>query len=333
MWQVGSRRDNAARTKGGKSASARGQQRRELPLRVPFWRPGAPSSMRSRARSERLAEFWDDVSRGRTGDWYTTIAASGFLTLALAYAVVAGGHANTLGTAVAGAADSGLSSAGFSVDKVTVTGRQRARMDDILAALEVRRGDSIMSFDTDAARFRIEQIGWVNAASVQRVFPNRIFVEVDERKPFAVWQEDGLFSVIDHEGARLNGLVASDFPFLPRVVGNGAGREAEALLASLDRQPDLKPLVRAAVRVGDRRWNLQMMNGITVMLPETGAEPVLTELVKLEQEHNILSRDIRLIDFRLPDRVTIRLSEDAAERRRESLALGGDEKRRKGNET
>ena len=333
MWQIGSSRDAAARAKGGKTAAGRGKQRRELPLRVPFWRPGAHPSRRNKARNERLAEFWDDLSRGRTGDWYTTIAASGFLTIALAYAVAAGGHATTLGTAVAGAADTGLSAAGLSVDKVTVTGRQRAGMDDILTALGVKRGDSILSFDTDAARFRIEQIGWVNAASVQRIFPNRVFVEVNERKPFAVWQQDGLFSVIDKEGARLSGLVASDFSHLPRIVGTGAGREAETLLASLDREPELIPLVRAAVRVGDRRWNLQMTNGVTVMLPETGAEPVLTELVKLEQEHNILSRDIRLIDFRLPDRVTIRLSEEAAKRRRESMALGGDVKRRKGNET
>lgn len=333
MWQVGRAQDTGRAAKRGKAAGSRAQQRRELPLRVPFWRPGTASGRTSRAQNERLEQFWSELSHGRAGDWYTNVAASVFLTAALTYSVVAGGHAAVLGGAVAGFADSGLSAAGFSVEKITVTGRERARMDDILDALAVRRGDSILSVDTDAARFRVEQIGWVNSASVQRIFPNRVFIDVNERKPFAVWQENGRFSVIDSAGARLTGLVAGDFPHLPRIVGAGAGREAETLLASLDSKPTIKPLVRAAVRVGNRRWNLRMTNGVTVMLPEAGAETTLVELVKLEKEHDILSRDIRLIDFRLPDRVTIRLSEDAAKRRRESMALGGDAKLRKGNET
>ncbi len=315
------------------SGSGHQRERRRLPLRVPMWRTGTPGRPASRARAERLRRFWYELARGRTGDWYTTWATSGFLTLALTYAVISGGHGQAIGAAVTGLADSGLSATGFAVDKITITGRQRARMEDILAGVGVERGNSILSFDTDAAKFRIEQLGWVRSASVQRVFPDKIYVEITERRPFAVWQRDGLFSVIDDTGARLNGLKAEDFTHLPQVVGVGAGRKAADILGAIDREPLLKPLVKAVVRVGNRRWNLQMTNDITILLPESGAEPVLTELVKLEQEHNILSRDIRQIDFRLPDRVAIRLSDEAADRRRETLALGGKVKRKKGKDT
>ena len=300
--------------------SGRPRERRRLPLHAPMRRSGMPVRPASRARAERMRRLRNEIVRGRTGDWCTTWATSGFLALALTYAVIAGGHGQALSAVVLGLADSGLSATGFTVDKITVTGRQRTRMADILAGVGVERGNSILSFDTDAAKFRIEQLGWVRSASVRRVFPDKIYVEITERRPFAVWQRDGLFSVIDNTGARLNGLKAGDFAHLPRIVGAGAGRKAAGILGAIDREPLLKPLVRAAVRVGNRRWNLQMTNDITILLPEKGAGPVLAELVKLEKEHNILSRDVRKIDFRLPDRVAIRLLDGAADRRRGAVA-------------
>jgi cell division protein FtsQ len=57
-----------------------------------------------------------------------------------------------------------------------------------------------------------------------------------------------------------------------------------------------------------------------VRLPETGTEAALATLVKLDSDEQLLSRDITSIDLRLPDRVTVRLSEDAAKARADAIA-------------
>jgi cell division protein FtsQ len=90
-------------------------------------------------------------------------------------------------------------------------------------------------------------------------------------------------------------------------VGKGAETSIGALLALIATQPNLMSRVKAAVRVGERRWNLRLANGVEVRLPEEGAEAALAELVRLEREENVLARDIRAIDLRFPDRFIVKL--------------------------
>ena len=84
--------------------------------------------------------------------------------------------------------------------------------------------------------------------------------------------------------------------------------------------PNIRNQTRAIILVGDRRWNLRLTNGMDVRLPETGTEAALATLVKLDSDEQLLSRDITSIDLRLPDRVTVRLSEDAAKARADAIA-------------
>jgi cell division protein FtsQ len=73
--------------------------------------------------------------------------------------------------------------------------------------------------------------------------------------------------------------------------------------------------VAAAVFVAERRWNLRLNSGIDVRLPEDDADVALLRLVSLDREKSLLSRDVTVIDLRLPDRVAVRLSDDAAQAR------------------
>jgi cell division protein FtsQ len=100
---------------------------------------------------------------------------------------------------------------------------------------------------------------------------------------------------------------------LPLVVGAGAERRAKEFLTLLERYPDIQAQVRASILVGERRWNLRMKNGLDVRLPETDAAAALDRLLALDRDAKLLSRDILAIDLRLADRVTVRLSDGAAQ--------------------
>ena len=63
--------------------------------------------------------------------------------------------------------------------------------------------------------------------------------------------------------------------------------------------------------VAERRWNLRLKNGVDVRLPEFDVEQALDQLVALERDTKLSSRDITAIDLRLADRITVRLSEGA----------------------
>lgn len=197
------------------------------------------------------------------------------------------------------------------ITTITIGGRDMTPQASVDEALGVKVGDDILGFSVEEARKRLDGLAFVEHATVERRLPGTIVVQLTERRPFAVWQNQGRFVLIDRKGAvvadqGMNGKDAEAFAQLPLVVGPGAPAAAESLIAALDAEPDVHGHVLAAVRVGQRRWNLTLRNGCDVMLPE-GEEPVaLHRLAQLQRSQQLLVRPLAAIDMRLPDRLVVR---------------------------
>jgi cell division protein FtsQ len=198
------------------------------------------------------------------------------------------------------------------VESVQVEGRQRADRKAILSALGVARGTPILSVDLDAAKTRLETVPWVRSASIERLLPDTLFVRITERAPLALWQHGGKFDLVDQDGNIIANADIGDYPTLPQVVGIGAPAAAPDLLRVLASEPSLRAYVTASVRVGDRRWNVELDNGIEVALPETNAEAAWHHLAALDHSDKLLARSVQVIDMRLPDRVVLRVPPDIA---------------------
>jgi cell division protein FtsQ len=192
------------------------------------------------------------------------------------------------------------------VQTITIDGRQNTPEPLLNAALGVSVGDPILGFSVEAARQRIESLSWVEHVAVERRLPGTIYVAVTERRPFAIWQTQGKFVLIDRDGQTVTNEDVAAFGELPLVVGNGAPPHAAALLDQLAQTPDIRDRVAAMVRVGDRRWNLQLKNGMIVMLPEGHEDAALKRLHDLQTSQTLLDRPLISIDMRLPDRLAVR---------------------------
>jgi cell division protein FtsQ len=201
-------------------------------------------------------------------------------------------------------------SVGLVVREVLVDGRQETSREQMLSALMVNRGDLILTFDVDAARERLQGLGWIASARVERHLPDTIRVSVVERVPVAIWQDKGKFLLVDMAGKVIGSNGLERFRDLKIIVGKDAPKHAQALFAMLQEHPKLMVRVKAAFRSGGRRWNLRMDNGIDVRLPEIEAFVAWDRLAKYEAQHNILGRDIGSIDLRLPDRVVVKVRYD-----------------------
>ena len=196
---------------------------------------------------------------------------------------------------------------GLRVHDVVIEGQQKTPEPLLWAALALHSGDPILSFSLADARARIETINWVQSASVERRLPGTIVVQLTERRPFAVWQNQGRFVLIDRNGQTVSdsdvGAFASQVPL---VVGPGAPGAAAALLDTLAAYPLVLSRLQAAVRVGERRWNLRLNNGADVLLPEGAEAPALAKLMELQKTYALLDRPLQVVDLRLPDRLVLR---------------------------
>lgn len=283
----------------GSMALEQGAAASSLRLRVPMPDGVLPPFLR---RPARFLSRIDILVPPRFGLKATAML---FLVVGI-YGVILGDH-------IEGIAGSVSAAVGLKVDAVTITGQSETAELDVLTALQLPEHNSIVFFDADAARERVEELPWVAAATVRKVYPSTLEVSITERVPYALWQNNGAISLIDETGSVISNYVAARYTGLPMVVGAGASEEAGPILTQLSEFPELAAQVRAATLVAGRRWNLTMRNGVTVLLPDDDLLPALIQLVSLDQGSGLLSRDIVSVDLRLPGRMTVRLNETGME--------------------
>ena len=202
------------------------------------------------------------------------------------------------------------SQANLVVRDIYVSGRVHTKAEEILAALGVGWGDPILNLDLDAAKERIEKLPWIKKAALSRQLAGTIHIDIVERVPIAIWQNDGHFTLVDAEGQAIDDI-RDNLYTLPLVVGTDANKHAASLLAILREEPQLMERVKAAVWVGNRRWNLifdDLNNGLNVRLPEEGTLDAWKRLASLSRDQKVLDRALTMIDLRLPDRMILGVS-------------------------
>ena len=275
--------------------------------------------MRPRYRFIQLMDRWSSLVNARWPRGIGTAGTVAVILASLAYGSVKGDHIPTVVEAFKDVRDAAANAAGFRIVSVALAGQHHISREDVLAAAGVTDTTSLLFLDVEQTRERLKSNPWIADATVLKLYPGELQIGIREREAFALWQKNGQVSVIADDGTVLEPYVAPRLIELPLVVGRGAETRAKEFLAMLDRHPDLRASVRATVLVGERRWNLRLKNGIDVRLPETDIEAALATLVHLDRDKKLLSRDIAAVDLRLPDRVTVRLSDEAAQAREDAL--------------
>jgi cell division protein FtsQ len=303
--------------------------------RAPLAQSLKPKSARRAAADTRLhahgwpGSGWSWLRLVRR--WYTILietdvprglgsSAAALLLLASAgYGAVKGDHIQDITAELQDIGNQAAIGLGFGITEVALTGQQEVRRDDILTLAGVSQRSSLLWLDAAKMRASLQANPWIAEATVLKLYPSRLRIEIKERAPFALWQKDGRVSLIAADGTVLEPYVPQRFANLPQLVGVGAERAGQDFLTLLARYPDVAEQVETSVLVAERRWNLRLKGGLDVLLPENDPERALTTLVDLNRAKKLLSRDIVVVDLRLGDRVTVRQSEAAGAVRDEAV--------------
>lgn len=194
---------------------------------------------------------------------------------------------------------------GFALKQVTLVGREHLPLADLKSALAITQGEPILAIDMQGLRKRLLELPEVRSVAIRRVLPDEMRVVIQERKPIAIWQRAGKYAVIDRDGVVLNRKIEA----LPRsmllVVGDDAPKHISELVALLDKAPLMRTHVESAARVGQRRWNVKLKEGMTILLPEENAQGAWQKFIALAQKNALLAKAILTVDLRLEDRVFV----------------------------
>jgi cell division protein FtsQ len=232
-----------------------------------------------------------------------------FLGATIVHGIMLGGQLDYEGSPWLRIPDKLSSVIGLAADDIRISGLIHHDPALLLRALNIKPGGSLMGFDAGQARRMLEGMDWVQAASVQRKFPNKLEIAVSEREPFAIWQRDTSYYLIDKAGIAMGGLELLGKSHFLLLTGDGANLAAAELVNHLEANPELKKKVSAAALVGKRRWTLYLDNGVKIALPEQGVAEALAKVSALDASQNILSKGIRELDLRIAGQMTVALSE------------------------
>jgi cell division protein FtsQ len=217
------------------------------------------------------------------------------------------------------AAGKAIGHAGFTVSGYQIAGinhMNRALVDAVVTD-ELRRVSDIAEsprapqalIDVSGIRGRLLAYGWVKDARVSRRLPDTLVIDIVERTPAALWQNEGRLALIDEEGVVLDRVAVDKMPDLPLLIGPGANGEERQLGRLMASVPTLKPQLSSATWIGGRRWDLNFQSGETVALPEgeDAARAALTKFGRRDRESGLLGRGIVRFDLRKPGQMTVRL--------------------------
>jgi cell division protein FtsQ len=183
---------------------------------------------------------------------------------------------------------------GLEIASVTISGQAELREQEVLAAAQISPKNSLLFLDAAGARKRLEELPLVKSASVRKLYPDHLVIDLVERAPYALWQKDGKVSVVAADGEPIDQMTDSRFIGLPFVVG------------------ELRPKIKAGVLVSQRRWDLMMTNGVEVKLPEVNPRAAVATLLRLQREDRVLDRAALSLDLRVSGKMFVRLTEEAA---------------------
>ena len=241
------------------------------------------------------------------------------LLASVSYGAVKGGHVPQIIENLQDLCDAAANKVGFRISEVALDGEHEVGRNEILILAGITDRSSLLFLDAARTRARLLANPWIADATVLKLYPDRLRIEIKERQPFALWQRDGRVVLIAADGTVLETAVPSRFNALPLVVGKGAEQSAQDFLALVARYPVIAQANEASVLVAERRWNLHLKSGVEILLPEIEPEQALRILIDLDRSDKLLSRDIMAVDLRLPDRVTVRQSDSAAAAREQAL--------------
>jgi len=199
--------------------------------------------------------------------------------------------------------------AGFEVRRVEVRGVKNLNELKVYERALAERDRAMPLVDIDALRGELMQLSWVEDARVSRQLPDTLVIDVIERRPVAVLKKADRLALIDATGHELDTISEERAKGRLVVAGPGAGKQVEALTRLLDAAPAMKPQVREAEWIGNRRWNLTFKTGQVLALPEGEqiSAGALIKFAEMDGRHRLLGGKVQAFDMRSKDRIYLRV--------------------------
>jgi cell division protein FtsQ len=212
-----------------------------------------------------------------------------------------------------------LTSPRFVITTVDVRGTSRMSPEHVIEAAAIPPGTNLFRLRSDTVVMRLERVPEIRRAEVTRALPNRVTIQVEERRPFTLVHA-GRLHWMDEDGVAFGPEPRAVTAPTPVISGLSEDEVATMRAAPSPRALAAIALIRTLMRTGSSLLSeiseidmsrsegpvLYTVDGVEVRLGSEGWESRLSRLEGVLGQVAAAGEPVRSIDLRFKDQVVLK---------------------------
>ena len=200
---------------------------------------------------------------------------------------------------------------GFTINNIQILGIKNIPKETIIKIVNNENKSNILNVNLLNIYNNLRNNDWVEELYIERVLPNTIKISIKEKEAIGIWQYEMSNKLITKDGEIISTANINKFKIdLPIIHGNHANKNANSILKILETNKVLTKNIWSLDYINNRRWNLHFKQGIIVLLPSKGVLKAWNEIIKLQNNYDVLNLGLTELDLRNPNKILGKISVD-----------------------
>ncbi len=196
----------------------------------------------------------------------------------------------------------------FQIKNVIIEGSEKSNISEIENNVTEFKGN-LIGLNFNSIKEIVESSEWVKRASIKKVLPSTLKINVTENDPYAIYFQEGKSFLIDLDGSIITEINLNNYEDdLLFVRGENSPELLEQLIRDISIAfPNLTQTLEEVEFIEKRRWDLKLNNKLLVKLPDENIQQSLKNLKQLFEEQEVMESNIIEIDLRIQGRAALKV--------------------------
>ena len=196
----------------------------------------------------------------------------------------------------------------FQIKNVIIEGSEKSNISEIENNVTEFKGN-LIGLNFNSIKEIVESSEWVKRASIKKVLPSTLKINITENDPYAIYFQEGKSFLIDLDGSIITEINLNNYEDdLLFVRGENSPELLEQLIRDISITfPNLTQTLEEVEFIEKRRWNLKLNNKLLVKLPDENIQQSLKNLKQLFEEQEVMESNIIEIDLRIQGRAALKV--------------------------
>ena len=185
----------------------------------------------------------------------------------------------------------------FEIKKITLNGRSKSNLDSIknIVNSSLDKNKNIINYDTDNIRNSLEEINWINKVFIRKVFPNKIIIDIEEHKEFAIFNKNEKNFLLSQEGKIIHEIRNSKAYKLINIEGNFATQNIDEVKKFLSNNRELEEQISKIIVHSNNRLDV-IINNVLFKLPNKNTKKAVSQISRFTNLKNLKMVDLRFFE-------------------------------------